>query len=140
MDTDTQQSPTTVATPTFEVAPGRLVFAESVVEVIAGIAAREVPGVHRLGTGLIRDAVSRVRGTRDTSSGVSAEVGVREIAVDVDLVIDYGYNLHDVAQEVRLLVADRLRQMSGLHIKEVNVTVVDIHYEPNRPTPYRRVE
>jgi len=119
--------------------PGRTKLADSVIATIAGIAAREVPGVHKLGTGSLSDAYARVAGTAGTSHGVKAEVGKKEVAVDIDVVVHYGVNLNDVAEGVRTLVTSRLLQMTGLRVKEVNVAVVDVHYDTEKP-PTRRVE
>lgn len=118
---------------------GRTKMADTVVETIAGIAAREVPGVHKLGAGSLSDAYARVAGTAATSHGVRAEVGKKEVAVDIDLVVDYGANLNTIAQGVRSLVTSRLMQMTGLRVKEVNVAIVDVHYDLEKP-PTRRVE
>ncbi len=109
--------------------PGSTTLVDTVVEAIAGIAAREVAGVHKLGGGTLGSTVAKVRGRSETSYGVVAEVGKKEVAVDLDVVAEYGYNLHEVAVEVRALVAKRLTQMTGMEVKEVNITIVDIHFE-----------
>ena len=120
---------------------GRTTFATNVIATVAGIAAREVPGVYRLGKGGIGDAVAKVSGTRDTSRGVHAEVGKKEVAVDLEMVVEYGYNLHEVARDARGLVGSRLEQMANLVVKEVNINVIDVHYAPDdTTTPSRRVE
>lgn len=120
--------------------PGKTVFADTVVGTIAGVAAREVEGVFKLGKGALQDAVARVRGTHETTQGVSVEVGSREVAVDLEIVVLYGFDLHKVASEVRALVAHRINQMTGLAAKEVNVMIEDIQYDQSPEPPRRRVE
>jgi len=120
-------------------APGSTKFANTVIETIAGIAAREVRGVFRLGGGSLSRAAARVAGTAGTSHGVRAEVGKKEVAIDLEMVVEYGYNVHEVAREVRGLVAERLQQMTGLFVKEVNIDVVDIEYQTEE-MPTNRVE
>jgi uncharacterized alkaline shock family protein YloU len=119
--------------------PGRTTLADTVIETIAGIAAREVRGVFKLGGGSLSEAYARVAGTSGTSHGVRAEVGKKEVAVDLDVVVEYGVNLNEVAQGVRHLVTERLAQMTGLGVKEVNVAIVDVHYDTDKPMT-RRVE
>jgi uncharacterized alkaline shock family protein YloU len=119
---------------------GRTTFADSVIATIAGIAAREVPGVHKLGKGLLGDAVGMVSGTQATSRGVNAEVGRKEVAIDLEMIVDYGYSLQEVAAQVRQLVGARLSQMTDLSVKEVNIAVVDVYYAPDEVAPSRRVE
>jgi uncharacterized alkaline shock family protein YloU len=119
--------------------PGRTTFATRVVETVAGIAAREVAGVYQLGRGLVGNTVARVSGTQDTRHGVAAEVGQREIALDLELVAEYGANLHEVAANVRQFVAERVRTTTGLAVKEVNVSVVDVHYAPEQTIRHRVV-
>ncbi len=111
---------------------GRTSIADSVVAKIAGIAAREVSGVHEMGAGAAR-AVGTLReklpgsGGPNVTQGVRVEVGERQAAVDVDLVVEYGVSIPDVAQSVRRNVIDRLQRMTGLEVTEVNIAVDDIY-------------
>lgn len=109
---------------------GRTTIADSVVEKMAGIATREVPGVHNLGTGMAR-TIGGVRermpgGQPSVTRGVHVEVGEHQAAVDLDVVIDYGYAITDVAADVRVSVISALERMTGLEVVEVNVAVDDV--------------
>lgn len=109
---------------------GRTVIADSVVTKIAGIAAREVPGVADLGRGAAR-AVGALRermgaGAIDATQGVTVEVGERQAAVDLDLVAEYGVPLAELAEDVRTNVIDAVERMTGLQVTEVNITVHDV--------------
>ncbi|MFI9610449.1 Asp23/Gls24 family envelope stress response protein [Streptomyces sp. NPDC052023] len=112
-------------------ARGRTTIADDVVAKIAGMAAREVPGVHALGGGLARTmgAVSeRVPGRRPgVTRGVKVEVGERQSAVDLDLVVEYGLAIPDVASDVRENVIASIERMTGLEVVEVNIAVDDVH-------------
>jgi uncharacterized alkaline shock family protein YloU len=105
---------------------------DSVVEKIAGMAAREVDGVHALGGGLAR-SLGAVRdrtvggGRPNVSRGVSAEVGQRQTAIDLDVVTEYGVPIQDVSQDIRENVIGALERMTGLEVVEVNITVHDVH-------------
>ena len=110
---------------------GRTVIADVVVEKIAALAAREVRGVHKLGTGSARalGAVrERIPGTRPSlGAGVSVEVGERQAAVDLDLVIEYDVEIAEVSASVRRNVIEHIGRMAGLDVTEVNINVFDVY-------------
>ncbi|MCY1696109.1 Asp23/Gls24 family envelope stress response protein [Curtobacterium sp. SL109] len=115
----------TSATPT---ASGKTVIDDAVVSKVAGIAVREVPGVHGLGGGAAR-AIGALRdaiGQRDHSQGVKVEVGEHQVAADVVIVAEYPVALQDLAEAVRSSVTRAIEQLVGLDVTEVNVTVQDV--------------
>ncbi|MCZ4099335.1 MULTISPECIES: Asp23/Gls24 family envelope stress response protein [Streptomyces] len=109
---------------------GRTTIADGVVEKIAGLAARDVVGVHALGTGFSRTfgAVrDRVPGSaKSVTRGVKAEVGETQTALDLDLVVDYGVSIVDVANAVRENVIAAVERMTGLEVVEVNIAIGDV--------------
>ena len=112
---------------------GSTSISDAVVEKIAGIAAREVSGVHAMGgsaaraLGVLRD---RLPGqSQSISQGVNVEVGERQAAIDIDVVVDYGVSIVDVSQAVRQNVIRRVERMTGLEVTEVNVAVNDLYVE-----------
>jgi uncharacterized alkaline shock family protein YloU len=108
---------------------GRTTIADGVVEKIAGLAARDVVGVHALGTGLSRTfgAVrDRVPGGKSQTRGVKAEVGEVQTALDLDIVVDYGVSIVEVARAVRENVIAAVERMTGLEVVEVNIAVGDV--------------
>ena len=111
---------------------GRTSIADSVVVKIAGVASREVPGVHAMGTGGARAfgaLKERLPGGSGPSpgQGVTVEVGERQAAIDIDLVVDYGVSIPDVSQAVRRNVIQRVERMTGLEVTEVNISVDDVY-------------
>ena len=112
---------------------GETRIAGSVIETIAGVAARDIEGVYQLGGGAISQAVGRVTGRSDTTLGVSAEVGKKEVAIDMVMIIEYDYSIYEVTQAVRNEVAGRIEHMTHLQVKEVNIDVVGIHYDTREP-------
>ncbi|WP_410557279.1 Asp23/Gls24 family envelope stress response protein [Actinomadura fulvescens] len=110
---------------------GRTTIADGVVAKIVGMAAREVGGVHAMGAGMGRTLGSmreHIPGmTKSVSQGVSVEVGERQAAVDIDVVVEYGVAIPALADAVRDNVIRSVEQMCGLDVVEVNITVDDIH-------------
>lgn len=110
---------------------GKTTIAHGVVQKIAGLAAREVSGVHALGGGAARALGSlreRIPGsTQSSSQGVVVEVGETQTAVDLDLVTEYGVSIADLAKAVRRNVIAAVEGMTGLEVTEVNINVNDVH-------------
>jgi uncharacterized alkaline shock family protein YloU len=117
---------------------GRIDVADEVVEKVAALAAVEVEGVADLG-GDIERAIESVRerigiGHKRGDQGVKARISGREVAVDVTIMIEYGYVVMDVARAVKNNVAHQTNRMLGLNVVEVNVTVDDVKMpEPVKP-------
>ncbi|XVS66341.1 Asp23/Gls24 family envelope stress response protein [Actinosynnema sp. CA-299493] len=118
---------------------GRTTIASSVVQKVAGIAAREISGVHALGGGVSR-AFGALReripgaGTADTA-GVAVEVGEKQAAVDLDIVVEYGVSIVDLARAVRRNVIGSVERTTGLEVIEVNIAVNDIHLPDENEEP-----
>jgi len=116
-----------------DTAQGKTTIAASVVQKIAGIAAREISGVYAMGGGVSR-AFGAIReripggGTGVTNiAGVQVEVGEKQAAIDLDLVVEYGASIVDLARAVRRNVITAVEAMTGLEVIEVNIAVNDIH-------------
>ncbi len=110
-------------------ATGKTVIADPVIAKIAGIAAREVPGVYALGGGAARivGAVRDALGNSDLSQGVKVEVGETQVAADVTIVVEYPTPLTGVADAVRTAVASAITDLVGMEVAEINITVTDVH-------------
>src|SRR5690348_14178712 len=110
---------------------GSTTLADVVVTKVASIAAREVPGVHELGGGVARavGSLTQRAGVGDQrTQGVSVEVGQRQAAVDLTLVIEYGESIPQVSEEVRANVIKRVEGITGLSVTEVNIAVNDLYF------------
>ena len=112
---------------------GKTAIADSVVAKIAGLACREIAGVHEMGSGsarafgAVRDRLPGSTSNSSATQGVSVEVGERQAAVDLDIVVEYGVRIVDVSQSIRNNVSSNLERMTGLEVTEVNVYVDDVH-------------
>jgi len=123
---------------------GATTIADAVVTKVAGIATREVGGVYQLGGGVARAmgaVTQRLPGSGDnTSQGVSVEVGEKEAAVDLKVVLEYGESIPNVSQAIRENVIRRIEGITGLSVTEVNVTVNDLHMAGDEQDEPSRVQ
>ena len=111
---------------------GTTTIADTVVQKIAGLAAREVNGVYDLGGGGAARALSALRdripgASASVGQGVSVEVGEKQAAVDLQLLVEYGVAIADLARAVRRNVITAVERMTGLEVAEVNISVDDIY-------------
>ncbi len=111
---------------------GATSIADSVVEKIAGTAARGVPGIYAMGTGRARTfgAVREMipgSGGLNAAQGVSVQVGRTQAAVDLDIVPEYGFPVAELALAVQREVISMVERMTGLKVLEVNNAVDDMH-------------
>jgi uncharacterized alkaline shock family protein YloU len=116
----------------------------AVVAKIAGLAAKDIPGVHSMGSGMARrvgQLRSLIPGSSEAASqGVSVEVGQRQAAIDLNLVTWYGQSIVDISDAVRRNVVGQVEGMTGLQVVEVNVQVDDIHVETPQDQTTTRVQ
>jgi len=128
----------TTRTPPTSGVGGTTKIADSVVARIAGLAAREVSGVHDMtSTGLgqaFGGLTGRVTGQDQMDRGVAVQVGEVECIVDLNLVVDYQASIPQVAEAIRRNVSGRIEAMTGLRTKEVNINVADLYF-PDEDQP-----
>ena len=111
---------------------GITTIADDVVAKLAGHACREVEGVASMGT-TFRRLLGRVQpGEESLTQGVNVEVGKKEAAIDVVILVQYGYAIPTLAQEVRENVIARVESGTGLIVKEVNIEVDDLQFDEDQ--------
>lgn len=102
-----------------------------VVAKIVGLAVREVAGVHavvpRAGDRLAQLA-DKVTGSDSHDIGVHVEIGMVECAADVHIICDYGADVPAVAAQIRDVARARIKKMTGLHLKELELHIEDLFF------------
>jgi uncharacterized alkaline shock family protein YloU len=135
--TDNKSTRTAVSGLTLETERGVTTIADDVVAKLAGHSCREIEGVAALGT-TFRRLLSRARpGQESLTQGVNVEVGKKEAAIDVVLIVEYGYSIPSLAQEVRDNVIATVESGTGLIVKEVNIEVDDLRFPDEAPASSR---
>jgi uncharacterized alkaline shock family protein YloU len=116
---------------------GHTTIANEVVEKIAGIAAREVPGVHDLGGDVAR-VFTAVRerlhlGEESAAQGVSVKLEGKTAEIEVTIVIEFGFQVYSVTDKVREKVISSVENLLGLEVTGVDVTVDDVYIPDEGP-------
>lgn len=106
---------------------GTIHIADDVVRIIAGLAAIEVPGVVGMSGGMVGGIAERL-GYKNLSKGVKVEVGEKEVAVDLFIIVEYGSNIPEVATQIQDVVKETLERMTGLTAVEINVNVQGVTF------------
>jgi len=101
---------------------GTIRIASEVVKIIAGLAASEVKGVAGMSGGMV-DGFAELLKKKSLAKGVKVEVGEKQCAIDLFLVIEYGTKIPEIAYQVQENVKKAVESMTGLDVVEVNVHI-----------------
>ena len=106
---------------------GTIRIADEVVSTIAGLAATEVEGVAGMSGG-IAGGIAEMLGRKNFSKGVKVEVGEKEAAVDLYIIVKYGVRIPDIALSVQEGVKNAIENMTGLNTVEVNIHIQGVSF------------
>ncbi len=106
---------------------GSIRIADEVVKVIAGLASIEIKGVAGMSGGLV-GGIAEMLGRKNLAKGIKVEVGEKEAAVDLFVIMDYGIRIPDVAAQIQESVKKAVERMTGLVVVEVNVNVQGVAF------------
>lgn len=101
---------------------GSVKIGDEVVAIIAGLAAAEIKGVAGMSGGIV-GGIAEFVGKKNPSKGVKVEVGEKEAAVDLFIIVEFGVRIPEVAREVQRNVKKSIETMTGLSVVEINVHV-----------------
>ncbi len=107
---------------------GSIRIANEVVKIIAGLAATEVKGVAGMSGGVV-DGFAELLKRKNLAKGVKVEVGEKQAAVDLFLVIEFGANVPETAMLVQENVKRAIESMTGLDVIEVNVHIQGVEFK-----------
>lgn len=107
---------------------GSVRIADEVVSIIAGLAATEIEGIAGMSGGLV-GGIAEMLGKKNFSKGVKVEVGEKEAAVDLFIIVKYGVRIPDIALAVQENVKKAIETMTGLSVVEVNIHVQGVGFE-----------
>ena len=104
-------------------------IADDVVAVIAGMAVSEVSGVYEMAGGFAGGISEVLSGKKNVAKGIKVEVEDKETKIDLNIIVEYGARIPDVAFEIQNKVKKAVETMTGLKVTEVNVHVQGVNIE-----------
>lgn len=104
----------------------KLTFDDQVVKKIAGIAVSEIPGILGLSGNAITNLTDKFTNGNNPTKGISAEVGTKQVAIDLDVIGEYGKNIAQVFDAATKKVSEEVKNMTGLDVIEFNMNVDDV--------------
>ena len=102
-------------------------ISDDVVSIIAGKAVSEVEGVSSMAGGFAGGITEVLSGKKNFSKGIKVDVGEKETKIDVNIIVEYGTRIPDIAFEIQNRVKKAVENMTGLKVLEVNVHVQGVH-------------
>lgn len=102
-------------------------ISNDVVAVIAGVAVSEVPGVAGMAGGFAGGITEVLSGKKNLAKGIKVEVDGTKAKIDVNIIVEYGSRIPDVAFEIQNRVKKAVENMTGLNVEEVNVHVQGVN-------------
>jgi uncharacterized alkaline shock family protein YloU len=107
---------------------GNITFADEVVAIIAGLAASEIEGVAAMSGGIAGDIVEKL-GKKNLSKGVKVQIGEKEAAIDLYIIVEYGARIPEIAWNIQENTKKAVETMTGLNVVEVNIHVQGVNIE-----------
>ena len=114
-----------VAPATHEV-KGELTYDDKVIQKIIGISLEKVSGLLAVDGGFFSNLKDKIVNSDNVTHGVNVEVGKEQVAVDLNVVVEYQKNVPALYEEIKKVVVEEVSKMTDLEVVEVNVNVVDI--------------
>lgn len=105
---------------------GQLTYEDKVIEKIVGLAVEHVNGLLAVNGGFFSNIKDKLVNTSNVTDGVNVEVGTKQVAVDLDVVVEYQQHVPTIFDQIKKVVQNEITKMTDLEVVEVNVNVVDI--------------
>ena len=105
---------------------GKVTFDDKVIEKIIARVLEETPGVIAAKGNFVSDLAQRFSNKEVSTDGIDVEVGQEQVAVDLDIIIEYDQDVPEIAEKISQLAYDEIKLATGLDVIEVNVNVADI--------------
>ncbi|WP_242550319.1 MULTISPECIES: Asp23/Gls24 family envelope stress response protein [Enterococcus] len=105
---------------------GEVTYDDKVIQKIIGIALENVDGLLTVDGGFFSNAAEKLVNTDNVTAGIETEVGKEQVAVDMEVVVEYGKDINDIFEQIKKIIAKEVQDMTHLDVIEVNVKVKDI--------------
>lgn len=114
------------ATKKVDAVKGELTYEDKVIQKIIGLSLEKVDGLLAVDGGFFSNLTDKIINTDHVGNGVNVEVGKEQVAVDLNVVVEYQKNVPEIYKHIKDVVVSQVSKMTDLEVVEVNVNVVDI--------------
>lgn len=114
------------ATKKVDAVKGELTYEDKVIQKIIGLSLEKVDGLLAVDGGFFSNLTDKIINTDNVANGVNVEVGKEQVAVDLNVVVEYQKNVPELYKHIKEVVASQVSKITDLEVVEVNVNVVDI--------------
>lgn len=115
-------------------------ISNDVIAVISGVAVSEVQGVFAMAGGFAGGITEVLKGKKNLSKGIKVDVQDNKAKIDVNIIVEYGARIPDVAFEIQKRVTKSVENMTGLKVEEVNVHVQGVNTQSLTEEPAEKEE
>lgn len=105
---------------------GELTYENKVIQKIIGFSLENISGLLAVDGGVFSNLTDKIINTDNVTSGVNVEVGKEQVAVDLNIIVEYKKNVPELYQEIKKVITNDISNITDLEVVEVNVNVVDI--------------
>ena len=105
---------------------GELTYEDKVIQKIIGLSLENIPGLLAINGGFLSNLTEKLINTENVASGVNVEVGKKQVAVDLNVIVEYQTSVPELYKKIKEVVVSEISKMTNLEVVEVNVDVVDI--------------
>lgn len=105
----------------------KIKIADEVIAVIAGKAVSDIQGVYEMSGGFAGGITEVLSGKKNFSKGIKVVVTEKEAKIDVNIIVEYGVRIPEIAYEIQTKVKKAVEAMTGLKVTEVNVHVQGVN-------------
>ena len=105
---------------------GELTYDQKVIQKIIGNALADIDGLLTVDGGFFSNLTDKLVNNDDVTNGINVDVGKKQVAVDMDIVAEYGADISKLYDKIKNKIYDEVKSMTNLEVVEVNVNVVDV--------------
>ncbi len=110
---------------------GQVHISTDVLSIITSIAAGEIEGVQDASSGFV-DEISSLFNKKTHSKGIKIELKEDNVYIDININVEYGYNIHEVAEAVQKKITEKIETMTNLNVVSINVNVSNVYLKEEK--------
>jgi len=117
---------------------GSVQIHNNVIAAIARLAAVKVPGVSDMSSGIVDDIAGMIR-KKSSDRGIRVTFEDAGVVIELHVIIEYGVRIPNVAWQLQTEVRQAVEQMTGKHVKSVQVVVQGVRLPAGDSTETKEI-